>query len=365
MNLQPPKAPKKHLEISHHGDVRVDPWFWLRDREDPDTLEYLRSENAFTEAAMKSTECLQEALLNEMRSRMKEDDSSVPEKDGDYFYYTRFDEGSQYPVYCRRYLGMDAPEQILFDANELATDQTFLRIGVFKNSPDHHWLAYSVNTDGSETYTIQTVNLHTGEELPETIANTYYALEWANDSQTFFYNLLDEHHRPATILRHRLGEDSSSDQVLRHEFDPGFYLRVIKSASGRFIYVVARGNNKSEWWYLDADNPAREPVLIEARQEGLEYDVVDHGDQFFILHNGDGANDYQISAAPVASPGQANWQDFMAHQPGRPLRGMQSFHDHLAVTYRENGLPQIRVMDLSGGQAHSIGFEEEDYVSAQ
>ena len=361
MNLQPPRAPKKYRELAQHGDVRVDPWFWLRDREDTDTLEYLRSENAFTEATMKSTEGLQEALLTEMRSRMKEDDSSVPEKDGDYYYYTRFEEGSEYPVYGRRYLSLDAPEEILLDANLLAAGRTFLRIGVFKNSPDHRWLAYSVNTDGSETYTIHIVNLVTGEELPETIPNTYYALEWANNSQTFLYNILDESHRPAAILRHQLGDDPAADPVVRHESDPGFYLRAIRSASGRFIYLVARGNNKSEWWYLAADHPLGEPILIAPRRDGLEYDVADHGDRFLILHNGNGANDFQISAAPVASPGPENWRDIVAHQPGRPLRGMLAFRDHLAISYREDGLPQIQVIDLTGGHAHTIGFEEEDY----
>lgn len=361
MDLQPPAAPKKHLELARHGDVRVDPWFWLRDREDPDTLEYLRSENAYAEAAMKSTEGLRETLLTEMRGRIKEDDSGVAEKDGDYFYYTRFEEGSEYPLYGRRYLGLDAPEEILLDANLLAQGQNFFRIGVFRNSPDHRWLAYSVNTDGSETYTIHIVNLTTGEKLPETIPNTYYSLEWANDSQNFFYNILDESHRPAAILRHHLGEDPAADPVLRHESDPGFYLRVIRSASGRFLFLVARGNNRSEWWFIAADQPASEPVLIAPRQDGLEYDVTDHGHRFLILHNGGGANDFQISAAPVESPGPENWRDFLAHQPGRPLRGMQAFRDHLSISYREEGLPQLRVIDMNSGQSHTIGFAEEDY----
>lgn len=358
---QPPRAPKKPRELSYHGDVRIDPWFWLRDREDPDTLEYLQAENAFTEAAMKSTEGLQELILSELRGRMKEDEASVPEKEGDYYYYTRFEEGSQYPVYCRRFGNMEAPEEVLLDANDLAAGQSFFRIGAFKNSPDHQWLAYSVNTDGSETYTVHIVNLSTGLELPETIPNTYYALEWANNSQDFFYNSLDEHHRPAAILQHHLGDNSTEDRVVRHEDDVGFYLRVARSGSGRFIYIIARGNNKSEWWYLDADNPSSPPVLIQERQDGLEYDVVDQGEQFLVLHNGDGANDYKISTAPIATPEQAHWQDFLPYQPGRPIRGMLAFHNHLAISYRKDGLPQIHVVDLSSGHAHTIEFEEEDY----
>jgi oligopeptidase B len=361
MDLQPPGAPKKYLELAKHGDVRVDPWFWLRDREDPDTLEYLRSENAYAEAAMKSTEDLRETLLTEMRARIKEDDSGVAEKDGDYYYYTRFEEGSEYPLYGRRYLAPDAPEEVLLDANLLARGQNFFRIGVFRNSPDHRWLAYSVNTDGSETYTIHIVNLVTGEKLPETIPNTYYSLEWANDSQNFFYNILDESHRPAAILRHHLGEDPAADPVVRQESDPGLYLRVIRSASGRFLFLVARGNNRSEWWYIAADQPASEPVLIAPRRDGLEYDVTDHGHRFLILHNGDGAYDFQISATPVPSPGPENWRDFLAHQPGRPLREMQAFRDHLSIAYREEGLPQLRVINMNSGQAHTIGFAEEDY----
>ncbi len=195
-----PIAPQRHQELSTHGDTRVDPWFWLSDVNDPATLEYLRSENAYTEDVMKPSEKLRDELFDEMRARIKEDDSTVPEKEGDYYYYIRFEEGKQYPIYCRKYLSLDAAEQILIDANALAKDKDYCRVGRWENSPDHKWLAYSVDDDGSEQYTIVIKNLETGELLAESIPNSYYSLEWSNDSQTIFYDVLDQNHRPVKIF---------------------------------------------------------------------------------------------------------------------------------------------------------------------
>ena len=191
-----PSAPKRPKEITTHGDTRIDPWFWLRDVEDPSTLEYLRAENAHTEAVMAPEEELQEWLFLEMRARIKEDDSTVPEKEGEYYYYTRFEEGKQYPIHCRKRGSPDGPEEILINVNELAEGKDYTRVGSWENSPDHKWLAYSVDSDGSEQYTIVIKNLETGELLDEAIPNSYYSLEWANDNRTIFYDVLDENHRP-------------------------------------------------------------------------------------------------------------------------------------------------------------------------
>ena len=361
MNLQPPRAPQKRHELSLHGDTRNDPWFWLRDLDDPDTMEYLKAENAFTDAVMKPTEGLQESLFAEMRGRIKEDDSSVPEKEGSYFYYTRFEEGGQYPVYCRKQLSLDADEEILLDVDQLAKDQDYLQVGVFENSPDHQWLAYSVDTDGSEQFTIHVMNLQTRELLPETIPNSYYSLEWANDSRTFFYDILDENHRPVKIFRHRMGDDPTTDELVYQEDDPRFFVGITKSATRRFIYVVAGGNNMSEWHFLDADHPEGQLTLIEARHEDFEYDVVDHGERFLVHNNGDGAKDFKVSETLISTPARDNWRDFLGHQPGRPITRILAFQDHLAIAYREGGLPQVRVIGLPSNQSHAIVFEQEDY----
>ena len=257
-----PSAPQRPQELSNHGDIRTDPWFWLRDINDPGTLEYLRAENAHTEATMEPEKELREARLEEMRSRIEEDESTVPEMEGDYFYYTRFEEGNQYPIYCHKHLSLDATEEILIDVNELAKDRDYCRVGSVENSPDHKRLAYSMDTDGSEKYTIFIKNRQTGELLAEAISGSFYSLEWANDSRTLFYDVLDENPRPVKIFKHRLGDDPSVDELVYQEMDERFFVGVIKSSSKRFLYVAASGNNMSEWRFINADDPGAELTLI-------------------------------------------------------------------------------------------------------
>ena len=238
MTQQPPQAPKKNRELTVHGETRVDPWYWLRDLEDPATLAYLKAENEYTESVMKPWKGLQEKLFSEMRGRIKEDDSTVPAKEGPYFYYTRFEEGGQYPIYCRKFQTLDGVEEVLLDVNQLAEGQDYTQMGVVENSPDHKWLAYSVDNDGSEQYTIRIKNLETGQLLDEAMSNSYYSLVWANNSLTFFYDVLDEHHRPVQVFRHRLGDDPTGDVLVYQESDSRFFVGIGKSASNRFIYIV-------------------------------------------------------------------------------------------------------------------------------
>ena len=356
-----PSAPKRPRELSNHGDVRNDPWFWLRDIDDPETLEYLKAENAHTEAIMEPERALQEALFEEMRGRIKEDDSTVPRKDGDYYYYTRFEEGNQYPIFCRKHLSLDASEEVLLDVNVLAKDLDYCPVGSLENSPDHKLLAYSMDADGSEIYSIYIKNLETGELLAEAITNSYYSLEWANDSQTLFYDVLDENHRPVKVFKHHLGDDPSADELVYQEMDERFFVGVIKSSSKRFIYIAASGNNMSEWRYLNADDLGASLTLIEPRREGFEYDVADHGDRFLIRNNGEGAEDFKVSETPITGPASANWRDLVPHLLGRPIGGITVTRDHLILSCRVNGLPQIRIMEHATGDAFDIAFDEEDY----
>jgi oligopeptidase B len=358
---QPPRAPQRPLTLNSHGEAREDPWFWLRDPNDPETLAYLHAENAYTDAVMAPYQELQEALYQEMRGRIKEVDSSVPDREGDYYYYTRFVEGGQHPIYCRMRASEDSDEEVLLDVNQLAGDRDYLRVGAFQNSPDHRWLAYSVDTDGSECYVIHIKDTTTGELLPEIIPNTFYSLEWANDNATFFYSVLDEHHRPLQIFRHTLGTDPARDVLVYQEKDPRFFVGLGKSNSQRFIYVVSAGNNMSEWYFLDADSPEGELKLIEPRRPDFQYEPVDHGPRFLVRHNGDGAKDFKVSEAPIASPSQANWKDFIPHQPGRVIRDVLAFQDFLVISSRSGGLPQIEVMRLPCGEVHTIDFDEEDF----
>ncbi len=358
-----PIAPQRPHTITTHGDERADPWFWLREQEDPQTMEYLRAENAFTEAFMQPLEALQEAIYAEIRGRIKEDDNTVPEKEGDYYYYVRFEEGGQYPIYCRRQGSDDGPETVLLDVNQLAEGRDYTRVGAFRNSPDHKLAAYGVDFDGSEQYTIRLLDLETGQTLPEAIPGTYYSIEWANDNRTFYYSVLDEHHRPVTIYRHLLGTDPAQDALVYHEDDVRFFVGLGKSNSGRFIYVVAGGNNMTEWRFMDANDPQAKLTLVEPRAVDFEYDLADHGDRFFIRHNGDDARDFQLATAPISNPGRANWTEFMAHEPGRPLLDLDAYRDHLVVACRQDGLPQVMIMRLSDNDVHYIsGIEEEDFA---
>jgi len=357
-----PSAPKRPQEITTHGDTRIDPWFWLRDVEDPATLEYLRAENAHTEAVMAPEEELQERLFLEMRARIKEDDSTVPEKEGEYYYYTRFEEGKQYPIHCRKRGSPDGPEEILINVNELAEGKDYTRVGSWENSPDHKWLAYSVDSDGSEQYTIVIKNLETGELLDEAIPNSYYSLEWANDNRTIFYDVLDENHRPVKIFRHQLGDDPSKDELVYEEKDERFFVGVAKSSSQRFIFVASSGNNMSEWYFMEGDDPASELTLVEPRHPDFEYDIDHHGDRFLIRNNGDGARDFKVSETPISAPSFANWRDFVPHVLGRPVAGFGLSQDYFVLYYRTNGLPQVQIRNLSTGETHELTLDEEDYA---
>lgn len=361
MDIQPPKAPKVLHASTVHQDIRQDPWSWLRDLENPDTRAYLEAENSYTRAAMASTETLQEALYQEMRGRIKEDDSTVPQKDGDYFYYVRFEVGGQYPIYARKYRSLEAGEEVLLDANLLAQGQEYLRVGAFETSPDHRWLAYSLDHDGSERFTVYLKNLETGELLPETIPGTSYSLAWANDNHSLFYSVLDEHHRPLRIFRHRLGEEAAQDRLVYEEKDEGFFVGVGRSQSRRFIYVVTGGNNMAEWYFLNANEPDGALTLVEPRRPNFEYDLVDQGERFLIRHNGDGARDFKVSEAPIATPSKEHWTDFIPHQPGRPVMGLHAFRDYLVIEQRSRGLPEIRAMGSKGGESHEVGVDEEVY----
>ena len=361
MQDSPPIAPQKQQELTAHGDIRIDPWYWIQNMEDPDTLEYLNSENSFTEHIFEPWAEQRERLFSEMRARIKEDDSTVPSKEGDYWYYTKFEEGTQYPIFCRKYLSLDKPEEILLDVNQLAENQDYTQIGSVENSPDHKLLAFSVDYTGSEEYTIRIKDLETGFMLDDSIPNSYYSLEWANDSRTIFYDSLDEHHRPVKIHRHLIGTDFSSDVLIYQETAPRFFVGLTKSASSRFIYVISGGNNITEWHYLDANQPNNSLTLIQQRQEDFEYDVEDHGEHFMIRNNGDGAKDFKISQTPIANPLKENWTDFYHYQPGRIIQTILLFQDYLVVSIRDKGLPKLEVIHLDSGTNQSIYFDEEDY----
>jgi len=344
-----------------HGETRIDHYYWLRDRENPDVLAYLEAENRHTAAVMQHTEQLQEGLFQEMRSRIKEDDLSVPEPLGHFFYYTRTEFGRQYRIFCRKRESLDAAEEVLLDQNLLGEGSDYLRVGTMQVSPDHRLLAFTVDTTGAEEFTLFIKDLATGRLLPDRLSGCAQMLAWANDSKTLFYAVLDSTRRPWQLLRHQLGSCQDADVLLHSEFDASFYLDISRTRSGRYLLLDLSSHSASEVWFVDADHPEEPFRVLQPRQAGLEYSVTHHGDRFFITTN-DGAPNFRLVQASVQNPGREYWAPVLPYRPEVKLDGSEAFRDHLVVYERERGLVQVRILDLVGGSDHLIQFPEPVYT---
>lgn len=356
----PPKAEKIPYVHSLHGDERVDPYFWMRDRQNPAVVAYLEAENAYTEATMQHTQPLQTALYKEMLSRIQETDLSVPYRDGDYYYYSRTETGQAYAIHCRKKGSLDAPEEVLLDENLLAAGYEFFELGTFEISPDHQLLAYSVDTNGAELYTLYFLNLNTYELYPETIPETYHSFAWGNDCQTVFYTQVDAAHRPFKLFRHQLNTAIETDKLVYHEPDDSYYLNVGKTRSEAYLIMSLSSKITSEIHYLDANNPTGEFQTIRPRTVGVEYEVEHHSDVFYIVTN-DGAINFKLMSVPVRSPSLEHWQTVIPHRPDVMLLDVSAFVDHLVIYEQSAGLPQVRIRKLSSGQEHYVTFPEPTY----
>jgi oligopeptidase B len=358
LRANPPQAKIVPKQITLHGDTRVDNYFWLRDRSDPDVIPYLEAENRYTEEVMGSTAPLRETLYQEILGRIQETDVSVPVKRDAYFYYTRTEEGKAYSIQCRKHGGLDATEEILLDSNALAEGQKYFRLGNFAVSPDHLLLAYSTDLEGDESYTIQVKNLATGELLPDRIANTYYTLEWANDNRTFFYTVFDAAKRPYRAFRHELG--AQSDTLVYQEDDGRFNLGLGKTRSRRYVFIELASPLTSELHYLEANDPRGEFRVLLPRRQGVEYDASHHGEYFYIRTN-DQAKNFRLMRTPVTAPSSASWQEVIPARAGVTIEGVDSFEDHIVVYERERGLEKICIRDGSGAPSHYVEFPEPVY----
>jgi len=338
----------------------ADPYAWLRDRKNPDTLAYLEAENAYTADRMKHTVDLQSKLYSELLGRILQTDKTVPTKRGEYFYYTRTEEGKQYAIYCRT-LGEQGAEEILLDGNAMAEGQKYFRVGNFTPSPNHRLLAYSVDFAGDETYTIRVKDLQTGALLADTIPNTYYTLEWANDNATFFYTVLDEAKRPYKVFRHTLGV--AEDALVYHETDERFNLEVQKTRSGAYIIIEIGSSLTSEVRYVSADRPDGALSIVLPRVQGTEYDVAHRGDSWFLRTN-DGARTFRVVEAPLADPSRKNWKEIIAARHDATIEDVTAFANHLVTVERERGLTRIRVRNFASGEKHFVDFTEPAYTAA-
>ncbi len=368
---QPPVADVRPVEDTRHGITRIDNYAWLRAdnwqevMRDPSVLDtdirsVLEAENAYTAAAMSETEKLQEALFQEMKGRIKEDDSSVPSPDGAFSYFTRFVTGGQHPLFCRR-PREGGDDQVLLDANKLAEPHAYFRIGGVAHSPNHKLVAYASDTNGSEYYAVRVLDAATGEEVGAPIPDTAGGAVWANDGKTLFYSRLDENHRPRQIFRHTLGTAPEKDVLVYEEADPGFFVGVGMTQSRAFIVIDAHDHQTSEIRILDANEPEAEPRLVAAREIGHEYSVEHHGEKLIILTNADGAEDFKIVEAPLDTPGKAQWSEIEAHRTGRLILDVIPYSNHLVRLEREDGLPRIIIRQFADGSEHAIAFEEDAY----
>ncbi len=358
---EPPRARSAPRVHTVHGESRIDEYFWLRNREDPDVLAHLDAENRYTDRVMRHTDGLQERLYQELRGRIKESDLSVPTREDGWLYYTRTEAGAQYPIFCRHRDEPDAPEETLLDVNQLAAGHAYFRMGAFEVSPDHRLLAYSADTTGAESFTIFVKDLATGGLFPETIEGASPAAAWANDSRTLFYILLDDVRRPSRLFRHVVGANPTEDPLVHHEPDDAFFLDIHRTRSRRFLILELASHSTSEARYLSADEPAGEFRVVEPRRAGIEYSVTHHGGRFYIVTN-DEAPNFRLVAAPASSPGREHWAPVLPYRPEVKLDAVEAFERYLVLWERSEGLRQLRVLELETGEEHLVAFPEPVYT---
>jgi len=358
--MKPPVAEKKPHVTEIHGLRLEDDYFWMRNREDQEVIEYLNAENSFTKDQMAHLEDFQKTLYDEMLGRIKEDDNSVPYKKGNYFYYSRTESKKPYRIYCRKKNSMDAPEEVLLDGNKLAEGHEYMRIGGMSVSSNHEILAYSVDYEGSERYRLHFKNLVTGVLSDESVPNTYYSLAWANDNKTIFYTVVDEASRPHKLFKHVLGTESEQDQLVLHEPDDAYFLSVGKTRSEAYLLIELESAITSEVLYIDAAKPEGDFKIIRPRKNGVEYSVEHQGDRFLILTNEDAVN-FKLMEVSTKTPGPEHWRLLEGEKEDVTLVGIDAFQNHLVVYERKDGLPQIRVVSVKDDTQHRIEFEDASY----
>jgi oligopeptidase B len=357
--VQPPTAKKVPHETTIHGRTLKDDYFWLREKSNPEVIKYLESENAYTDEVMAPTKGLQENLYKEMLGRIKQTDLSVPTRIGEYFYYSRTEEGKQYPYRCRRKGSMNGTEEILLDLNKLAEGHSFLGLGAFNVSDDGNLLAYSTDTTGYRQYTLHVKDLRTGKTSKEGIERTG-SVVWATDNKTLFYTTEDAvSKRSDKFYRHVVG--SEENELQYEEKDPLFDLGAARSLDKKMIFLMSYAKTSREARYLAADNPTGEFKIVLPRQEGHEYDV-DHYNGLFYITTNKKAKNFRVVTAPIADPSEADWKPFLDHNLAVKIEGVSFFASHAVVSEREGGLNYLRVIDMKTRASHRIATTEPDYT---
>jgi len=355
-STSPPSAEVRPQELTVHGDVRVDDYYWLRERENPEVVAYLEAENAYAEEVMGHTGDLQETLFQEIKARIKPNDESVPVLLNGYYYYTRFSEGAEYPVYCRKKGSLEAEEEVILDVNQIAGDHEFFSVTGVTASPDNRLLVYGVDNVGRRRYELRFKNLETGEPIDKVIEDVTGRAVWANDNNTVFYTRRDpETLRAYQVYRQAL--DGESELVFQED-DVTFSCGVGKSKSREYVIIGSRQTLSTEYRYLSADDPQGEFKIVQPRERGLEYQADHLGDYFYILTNLDAMN-FRLMRAPMDATGKEHWEEVIAHRDDVLLQSFELFKDYLVVSERGNALTRVRILPWSGEGEHYVEFPEE------
>jgi oligopeptidase B len=362
--IKPPQAKIIPTELEKFDDIRIDNYFWLNDRENPEVIDYLNKENEYYQAMTAHTNDFQKELFEEMKTRIKEDDQSVPYLYNGYYYITRFETGSDYPIYSRKKGSLSANEEIMFNCNELAKGHKYFKLGGLSVSSDNQFIAFSVDTVGRRIYTVQIKNLFTGELFNDKIENTTGDSTWANDNLTLFYTRQDEQTlRSDKVFKHKLNTDSAEDTLVYFEKDDTFSVEVTKEKSKKYIVISSSSTMTTEFRTLLADEPDGEFKVFQKRVRGLEYDIAHFGDHFYVLTNKDDATNFKLMKTPELATAKENWVDLIPHREDVLIEDIDIFRDFLVVTERFNGLNTIRIMPWSGEGAYYLPFESETYTA--
>ncbi len=383
--LSPPAPERRpHTLTRADGTTVEDPWYWLRERDDPAVHAHLEAENAFTAAHLDPLEGLQGRLFAEIKGRVEETDSSAPVLDGGWLYYRRTREGAAYPLRCRRAAPrgvtdprhlprelrlpvdpIDPPddEVVLFDQNAAAEGHDYFQLGGFAVSPDHQLAVVATDTSGAEVFTLRVLDLSSGEDLGDEVPRAAYGIAWANDARSFLYTVPDDAWRPFQVWRHRVGTGHDADELLHTEDDERFWLGVGRTRSDRFLAIGAASKVTSEWYLLDADDPTARPRLVAEREHGVEYDLDHRGDLLYLVTNVDGAEDFKLCVAPVATPGRDHWIDLIGHRPGVRLESADLFADQVVLSERTEARTQLRIVNPATGEGDVVAMDEEVYTA--
>lgn len=361
--MKAPIAKKINHIIKTHGHERIDPYYWMRDRENPEVINYLKEENSYLKEALKETEGLQDQLFQEMKSRIKEDDQSVPYFKKGYYWYSRYEQGCEYPIYCRKKGSLEAKEEILLNVNELAEGKPYCQVSGLAVSHNQRYLAFGLDVVGRRIYEVFFKDLETGETSSLTIPNTTGNITWAADDQHLFYSKQDpETLRAHRIFRHELYSNSENDQLIFEEKDEEFSCHVLKTKSEAFLLIHSESTISSEIRFVDASQPLDDWKVLQARIPHLEY-AADHYEDHFWIRTNHQAQNFKVVKAPVDNPGLENWEDFIPHRENVLIEDFDLFSGFFVSQERSNGLTQLLIKPWDGSPGHALDFGEEAYTA--